>query len=205
MSRPTLTVCIPTVVGREAKFKMLYDHLMEQRREYGLQKDVEIISEKDNKEMSIGAKRQKLYERAKGIYSVQIDDDDSVPFDFLKRVIEATKEDSDCIGYIEDCTIDGKNIGKSLFTKDYQDWIEKLDPPVIKGKHVCVRVRTPFFKTPIKTELCLKAGVADMRWAEDHDFSRRILPMLKTETFIPEPMYLYGFVTEGAYNDRFKI
>lgn len=202
---PVLTVCIPTVVGREAKFTMLYDHLMEQRRVFGLHKEVEIITEKDNKEMSIGAKRQLLYKRARGKYTVQIDDDDSVPFDFLEKVVQAAKDDSDCIGYMEDVTIDGVKKGLSLFSKNYPDWIEDLRPPVSVGKYICVRVRTPFFKTPIKTELCLKVGVSDMRWSEDHDFSKRILPLLKTETFIPEPMYLYGFVTEGAYNDRFKI
>jgi len=206
MSNPTLTICIPTVVGREAKFNMLYDHIREQIREYGLGKKVEIIVEKDNKEMSIGAKRQKMYERAKGLYSVQIDDDDNVPFEFCKRVIEAIEaEQSDCIGYIEECHFDGRNVGNSLFSKDYPDWIENLNPPVVKNGHICVRVRTPFFKTPIKTEICLKVGVANMRHGEDHEFSRRVLPFLKTETFIPEKMYLYGFVTEGNYWERFGI
>lgn len=207
-----LSIQIPTVLGREAKFRMLYEHLREQVREYGLRREVEIISRKDNKEMSIGYKRWKLYQMSKGMYSVQIDDDDSVPFEFCNRVIGEIKlyfethgKYPDCIGYIEDVTVDGVKQGKSIFSKEYPDWIEKLSPPVIHGVHQCVRVRTPFFKTPIKTDICLKVGVADMRHGEDHDFSRRILPHLKTEAFIPEVMYNYGFVTEGNYWERFGI
>lgn len=203
-----LSIQIPTVVGREEKFDGLYQFIKEQIITYQLQDYIELIYLKDNKEISIGAKRQKLYEIAKAILSVQIDDDDWVSFTFCKDVVNAIKEYvrdygvfPDCIGYIEDCTINGKKAGNSLLSIGYDDWIEKLSPPV----YDCVRVRTPFFKTPIKTELCLKVGVKDMRFGEDHDFARRILPLLETQSFIPEPMYLYIHVTEGTHKQRYGI
>lgn len=203
-----LSIQIPTVVGREIKFQGLYNFIKEQIITYQLQDETEVIYLRDNKEISIGAKRQKLYGMANALYSVQLDDDDWTAFMFCENIVGAIKQFKeengaypDCVGYIEDCTINGRKAGNSLFSIGYPDWIEKLHPQV----HGCVRVRTPFFKTPIKTELCLQVGVKDMRFGEDHDFARRILPLLETQAFIAEPMYLYRHITEGSHKERYGI
>lgn len=207
-----LTICIPTVVGREEKFNRLYEFLKEQIIHYQLQKEVEIIFLSDNKEISIGIKREKLYNMAKGIFSVQLDDDDWIAFNYCKEVVDKIKEHfaqygqyPDCVGYVESCNINGKNIGNSIFSREYNDWTEKLDPPIFINGNWCVRVRTPFFKTPILTEYCIKVGVEDSRFGEDHDFARRVLPLLKTQAFIDEVMYMYGYVSEGTHNERYGI
>lgn len=196
-----LSIQIPTVVGREEQFEKLYNHLMDQIRQWKLENLVEVIYLRDNKEMTIGAKRQKLYEMADALYSVQIDDDDWVPADFCRTLVEFAKHDADVISYIEECKHNGRSNGKSIFSKNYKDWVEKLSPSV----YGCVRARTPFFKSPIKTELCRKVGVADMRFGEDHDFSRRMLPHLKTQSFIMKTMYYYHYQTEGTHNERYGI
>lgn len=201
--RPTLTICIPTVLGREKKFDALIAELNRQIAEDTLQGIVEVVFMKDNKQISIGAKRQKLYEMAKGWYSIQIDDDDFISGDFCKRIAHACESGVDCIGYLESVVINGKNEGNSIFTKNYGDWVEKIIP--CAENHFCARARTPFFKTPIKTELCLKVGVVDMRFGEDHDFARRILSHLRTEIFIPEVMYHYRNEKEGTHNQRYGI
>lgn len=201
---PTLCVAIPTVVGREAKFDAIWSAFQRQIEAGGLQQQVRLISAKDNKEVSLGAKRQTLYEMARkngAVYTVQWDDDDGVADDYCMKVLAAVESGPDCVGYLEDCVVDGVNIGKSVFSRDYPGWIEHLDPPFLG----CVRVRTPFFKTPIKTDLCLRVGVADMRYAEDRDFSVRILPHLRTQVLIPEVMYLYRYETEGTHGRRYGI
>lgn len=194
-----LSICIPTIIGREEKFNKLYDFISRQISNNNLDSKIEIIFIKDDKQMSIGNKRQEMYSFCKAKYAVQIDDDDWVSDDYVLKVVNACDENYDCIGYKESVTIDGVDKGDSLFSIGFPDWIEKYN---VKG---CVRVRTPFFKTPIKTELCLKIGVKDMRWGEDHDFAKRILPHLKTQTFIDEVMYKYGFVSEGNYWKRFGM
>jgi hypothetical protein len=96
-----LTIGIPTVVGREKLFDRLLNEVNSQIEKNSLKKEVQVIIEKDNKEISIGAKRQKMYERSKGLFTVQIDDDDWIVEDFVKSCYDATFEPVDCIGYHE--------------------------------------------------------------------------------------------------------
>lgn len=200
--QPILTIGIPTVFGREKKYDRLVDEINRQITEDTLQGIVEVISYKDNKEISIGAKRDWLYKNSKGIYSVQIDDDDMIAGHYLKTVVDDCLENDDCIGYIEDCTINGDK-SRSLFSINYPGWIEKITPN--QSNYFCNRVRTPFMKSPIKTEICQKVGVKDMRFGEDHDFAVRVLPHLKTMTFINEPMYFYIHEKEGTHEERFGL
>jgi len=188
-----LTIAIPTIVGREKQFMKLMTELEYQIL---LRDDVEIISLCDNKEMSIGTKRQKLYEMAKGRWTIQVDDDDSLADDYVEQIIPALANDPDCIGYVEDCDIDGKKQLSSI-SKTYKEW------KTIGNKHE----RTPYFKVPIKTELCLKAGVTDMRFGEDHDFAKRIHKMIKTEVYLDIPMYYYKRITKRGetHESRYGI
>lgn len=186
-----LSICIPTVIGREAGFEKLLTEVNTQIKNNNLQKEVQVVVEKDNKEISIGAKRQKMYEKAKGLFTVQLDDDDFIDKDYVLLCYEGTFKDVDCIGYQEHCTFDGLNPKKSDFSIKYSGW-KDFKPPV-NGFH---HARTPFFKTPIKTEICKKVGVKDMRFGEDHDFAIRVYPHLKKEHYINRIMYLYRYKSE---------
>lgn len=196
-----LSIQIPTVVGREKSFNDLYAFINYQITKHRLQDDVEVIYQKDNKQMSIGDKRQALYLMADAEYSVQIDDDDYVHNDYVKLIcdqltwLKDTKRPlPDCIGYYEKCYINGVE-SESTISNKYFDWAE-----LSNGNHI----RTPFFKTPIKTEICLQVGVNDMRFGEDHDFARRIKPLLINEVFIYEYMYIYRHVST-PHNERYGI
>ena len=94
----TLSILIPTVVGRE--------HLLERLRSVlnpQLTEDVEVIEQKDNKEISIGKKRQELLEKATGEYVVFIDDDDMISEDYVKSIIKALESEPDCVGFEIKC------------------------------------------------------------------------------------------------------
>jgi glycosyltransferase involved in cell wall biosynthesis len=186
-----LSICIPTVVGREIGFERLLNEVNNQIKTNKLEKGVQVVVEKDNKQISIGAKRQKMLEKAKGLFTVQLDDDDWIEKDYVKTIYDATFEPVDCIGYHEYCTFDGRNPQKSDFSIKYPAW-KDFNPPV-NGFH---HARTPFFKTPIRTDICLKVGVKDMRFGEDHDFAIRVYPYLKKEHYINRVMYLYRYKTE---------
>lgn len=197
-----LTIAIPTVIGREAQFEALQAELFIQRKVYGFVNSVEIISLCDNKEISIGAKRQKLYEMAKGEYTVQIDDDDWIAPTYIEDVMKALLYNLDCIGYVERCIINGKTM-YSKISNEFADWAT-VSPNEIDGFHY---QRTPFFKVPIKTSICLQVGVNDLRFGEDHDFARRIKPKLITEVFIPKALYYYtaDSLTPEQHNERYGI
>ena len=175
-----LSILIATIEERAEMFNALVSEIEKQ-----VTKDVEILSLCDNKEMSIGTKRDKLYNMANGEYSVMIDDDDSISKDYVKLVIPALKTKPDCVGYKEWVNFNGVNRG-SIFSLKFKEW-ENCKPV----RHGIWYHRTPFCKTPIKTEICRKVGVKDMRFAEDHDFAKRVYPYLKTEVFIDEFLYFY--------------
>lgn len=196
-----LSICIPTIVGRESQCEKLVSKINSQIEAIEAESDIEVLVDKDNKEVSIGVKRQRMYEAAKGIYTVQIDDDDDIASNFVKEVYLATFSDADCIGYMEECLID-KRLFYSKFSVTCGQWKQLRNP--LNG---ITYYRTPFHKTPIKTDLCREVGVKDMRFGEDEDFSRRILPKLKSEVFINQVMYYYYWssINRSQFNERYGI
>lgn len=183
-----LTIAIPTIVTRKHQFDLLRLHIQNQINELGLQKEVEIISECDNKEISIGAKRQLLIDKAKGDYIVMIDDDDWCPYYFVVEIIQAIESNPGCVGYLELCKFQNRKDEISCFSNRFREWGD--------NQFGYNHVRTPFFKSPIKTELVKKVGCKDLRFAEDHQFAKDILPFLKTEVFINKVMYEYRYKAE---------
>jgi hypothetical protein len=161
----------------------------------GLNDEVEISYFCDNKEMTIGEKRERLYRQANGLYSWQIDDDDCISADAIPLILEVAKGNPDCITFQEHVTIDG-NVYRSNFSLKYSDWWDDED-----GFDY---VRTPFFKTPIKTELCRTVSIPHERFGEDHAFARLIKPLLDTEVHIPRELYFYNHVS-SPHNERYGI
>lgn len=178
-----LSILIPTVEGREHLFDALYYELQEQTKDH----PIEIIVHKDNKEISIGSKRQNLLEAAKGEYIVFIDDDDWIATDYVEQILNNTG--SDAIGFQIECTFDGQNKCLASASKRYKDWGENRD-----GFRY---VRSIYHKTPVRRELALQAGFKDMRFGEDYAYSMAIMPLIKTEKYIDKVMYYYRYVGEN--------
>jgi len=158
---------------------------------------VEVLSIEDDKQISIGKKRDLLYAVAFGKYSWQIDDDDSIHPEAIKMILEAIdKEAPDCITFREKCIIDGRYYASNHALK-YQKWAENSD-----GYDY---VRSPFYKDVIKTEIAQKVPFPDIRWNEDEQFSYALLPHLKTEVHIDEELYIYQHETGEDFNTRYGI
>jgi len=150
---------------------------------------------KDDKAMTIGKKREYLYQCADGIYSWQLDDDDAIDEDAIPLILAAMDTDADCITFQEACNIDG-NLKASNFSLKYSDWGENID-----GFDY---VRTPFFKTPIKTSICLQANIPHIRFGEDIGFARNVYPLLKSEVHIDRALYYYNHIST-PFNQRYGI
>lgn len=221
--KPLLSILLPTVKGREEKFDQLLYFLMEQGQRAGTKvmhkellkfsaannqfminapyvgEKVEIISCCDNKEISIGEKRDILYKFAIGEFSWMIDDDDSTHHLAIAYILHAikSKPEASCIGFKELCIFNGKRVESSNFSLLYKEWADNVD-----GYN---HVRTPFFKTPIKTELCQRVGVKDMRYGEDHQFAKDIYPLLKTQSYIDEFIYIYRHSDKEPHAEKYGI
>jgi hypothetical protein len=190
-----LSICIPTVKGREVQFKKLKAFILKQAEPF---KDmVEIVSICDNKEISIGEKRNRMYKLCKGLYAWQIDDDDWIADNALELIFSHIDKDKDCITFKEKCVFDGVKIKSSCISLMFKEWRDNY-----AGFNY---VRTPFYKTVIKTAICQKVGVRDMRYAEDHQFSLDLRSHLSTETHINEFIYIYRHSSKEQHNQKYGI
>ena len=88
-----LSILICHVPERAEKLERLMDVLRPQ-----LNDGVEVLIETDAREMTIGAKRNLLLEKAKGQYVCFVDDDDLVPPYYVAKILEAISKHPDCIG-----------------------------------------------------------------------------------------------------------
>lgn len=195
-----LSILIPTTIDRREQFVKLKEEFTRQVLEGGFMDSVEIKFFEDNKEISVGLKRNELYKSAKHKYSLQWDSDDWPHPQAIELILEASQKGADCITYKEHCTMDGE-VKFSNFSLQYNDWDGEGSNILSDGFHF---QRTPFFKTPILTSICQQVGVADMRYAEDHDFAKRVKPFLKTEVHIDEFIYLYNH-SSTEFNERYGI
>lgn len=190
----TLSILIATVNGREKLFDKLINSLNIQ-----LVAGVEILHLKDNKEISIGIKRNRLIEMANNDYVCFIDDDDAVAPDYIERILSALESSPDCVGFKILCTTNGNNPKTACASLNYKTWANKKD-----GYDY---VRSPYHKTPINREHSLQIGFKDMRFGEDHDFSKRMAEsgLLKSEVFINEYLYYYQYRTNEKHNLKYGI
>lgn len=192
---PKLSILIPTIESRIEQFNKLIMFLSDVIELHDLDYLIEIKYLCDNKERTIGEKRQHLYAIATGLYSWQLDDDDAIDADAIPLILEAMATEPDCITFQEACNIDG-NLKSSNFSLKYTDWGENQD-----GFDY---VRTPFFKTPIKTAICQQVPVPHIRFGEDHMWAKAVYPLLKTEVHIDRNLYYYNH-DSTPFNERYGI
>lgn len=199
MSEPIWTIMIPTTVDRDELYESLIAELVAQIAEQRIElnKDIEIVSIRDNKEISVGFKRQQLLEMAKGIWVSGFDSDDFPHPDYIHDIwnILYTKPNIDHVGFIEDCDIDGQK-SKSIFSIKHKSWDEHEEG------YDQVRCANP--KSVIRRTKALQVGYKDMRWGEDRIFSEAVTPLLESEVFIEKPLYYYRHISSPS-NERYGI
>lgn len=184
-----ISILIPTITGREKQFEKLYNKLYSQLKNEGIWNEVEIVSECDDRTMSIGDKRQLLLSRSYGDYVVYIDDDDDCPEDYCITLWLALKENPeiDCIGFLQQCTFNNTVVKMASLSNKWEVWAENTGG--------FGYVRTPFFPNPMRRDIAVEIGYKDMRFGEDHDFSIRLKEagLIKNEHFIDRIMYYYQY------------
>lgn len=193
---PLLSIMLPTTTDRRKTFYQLLELIMKQINKLDASELVEVLIDEDNKEKSIGKKRQDLLERATGKYVVGIDSDDSIAIDYLESILDAIKnEDVDHIGFLEACKINGES-STSIFSIKHKLWAENEDG------YDHIRCANP--KSVIKREKAMLVGYEDSRYGEDRKFSEAVTPLLESEIFINKFLYHYNYIfTE--HNLRYGI
>ena len=157
---------------------------------------VELIALSDNKEISIGDKRQRLLELARGEFIVYIDDDYIPSKNYVKLILDAITPDIDCIGMNVYMTTNGNTPQKCCHRLKYKVWANKVD-----GWDY-VRNITHF--NPVLRSVALKVGFKDLRFGEDKLYSDGVSALLRNEAYITEPLFHYRYKIE-PHNEKYGI
>lgn len=175
LTPPMLSVLVLTHPERQAMLTKLLDELYWQKSRCVW--PVEILVDHKPAD-SLGAKRQRLLERATGSYICFVDDDDWVAYDFLTRicstiaVASANGASPDCASLVGVMTTNGVKMERFEHSLKYTQWAT-----LENGVHV----RNPNHLNAIKREIALSVGFENLTYTEDHAFSRAVQPLLKTE------------------------
>ena len=156
-----LTFLIPTIPGRETSLVSLVNSIHEKMLRVASDIRYTIKIGYDNREMSIGMKREGLLQSAEGRYSAFIDDDDAITdayIEDLKATIEGGYPVMRLRGQIQDYT----------FTHSLEN---KLTSPMAVGD---VFLRPPNHLNPILTDVAKLVHYADAFRGEDLDWTIRM-------------------------------
>lgn len=194
-----LAILIATIEDRKEQFKELKLKLDSQINDG----EIILVFDCDNKEKSIGKKRQNLLEFAKGMgceWIVFFDDDDLPSENYIQLILDTinSNPDIDCIGINGTMTTNGANP---------QTWCHVLGETWREGKpnEKFTYYRPIIHFNPVKLELALKAGFKDMRYGEDRDYSDRLNPLLKKMAYIEQPLFHYNYSNKIEHKKKYGI
>jgi glycosyltransferase involved in cell wall biosynthesis len=174
-----LSILTCTLHKRNYSFKKLCDALEEQIK---FLPQVELLANLDSGKKTIGQKRNELLCAAKGEYVAFVDDDDFISTDYISSILTAINyKNPDCCGIEGKIFLHKKLNKKFVHSIKYQNWSEENN----------IYYRCPNHLNPIKKKLALAVGFKNLNSGEDHDFSERIKPLLKTEVYINKCLYFY--------------
>lgn len=186
-----LSILICTTIDRRYLFNELYGEFIHQSRN----KPVEILFLEDNKEISVGLKRQRLLEMAKGDYIAFFDSDDFPAPHYIDNILEAIESNPDCVGIEIQMTTNGLRPQSCCHSLRYPVWADNV------GGYDYVRNVTHF--NPVKRELALQVGFSDLRFGEDKEYSDKLTPLCKTEVFIEVPIFHYRYSTAEKFDQKY--
>jgi hypothetical protein len=194
-----LSILIPTVIERADRFAELYPELSAQAHINNVYNEnkVEVLFIRDNKEISIGKKRQQLLEMAQGEYIVFFDDDDFPEAYYISEIIDALKQNPDSVGFKIKMTTNGTHHKLCCHRFKYKNWAENIDG------FDYVRGITHF--NPVLRKYALQAGFKDMRFGEDKDYSDRLMQLVQNELYIDKVLFHYRYSNQTEHNKKYGI
>jgi len=186
-----LSILIATVPERQKTFNLISLSLLEQQVP-----SVQILSDNTLRgEKSIGAKRQRLLNRAGGDYVVFIDDDDVIMPNYIELILKALTTNPDCVDLNILMLTEQQNPQMCYHHLVNKKWHQK------GGEYF--RGATQF--NPVKRSIALKVGFPDLRFGEDQPYSEGITSLCKTSVLIPEIIYLYNFSRKENHNVKYGM
>lgn len=143
----------------------------------------EVVVVTDNKQMSVGAKRNLLVEAAKGDYVVFIDDDDMVEVEYVMELVAATASHADVIVFNAIRYENGNEDRMVNYDKDHGRDYSRLS----------THYRLPNHLMCFKKSIAQQVKYEDISFGEDSAWARAVAPLIKTQHRIDKVLYEYWF------------
>lgn len=189
-----LTIGIPSLPDRMiSHLTPLYKKIMDQ---IGDAKDIEVLTIMDNRVMTVGRKRQLLFNVAQGKYTCIIDDDDDVADDFVETMRAYIKNDTDVdvICYDQQATIDGRTwIIKTSLKHNNRFPFDQLSVDNFGNTVPCRR--PPWHWCAWKTSFARKIQFGDSNTQEDTIFVMEAISRATSEIVIDKVMCYYNWMS----------
>ena len=187
-----LSILIPTLENRKFHLGNMVKNISAQINALENPDDCELLVYSDNREKTTGHKRNVLLGRAKGKFTVFVDDDDKLAVNYIQLILEAidNNPDIDAIGIRGQYSEDGRK--PSPFETSLKHNWELKD-----GWYL----RTINHISPIKRIHALRVRFPDITIGEDYKYTMALksLNILKKEVVIKQPIYFYNFVSNKQY------
>ena len=160
--------------------------------------EVELIVYNDQKVITIGEKREKLYDYSLGLFSWQIDSDDDIADNAIELILNAIRSNPEipCITFKERCMINGQ-YKSSNHSIRYPQWMDNSDNYDY--------VRCPFYKDVVRTDIAKSVPFPHIRYNEDEQWSMAIKPLLTDEIHIEQELYYYNYEPKDTHEERYGI
>ena len=178
-----LSILIPSIPTRWGSALACYNSLVSMCE--GL--NVEILMLTDNKQRSIGAKREALKNLSQGKYFMFCDDDDT--FLSIKEIYEETFKNVDVIDFKVQCSNDD---GSTYIVT--QRLGNEIEHNTENGRYLDCN-RPPFPNCAFASKF-KKFAFPDVSFGEDWVFIEQCLTETKTEVFIDKVLFHYNFNSE---------
>ncbi len=190
IQKPILSILICTLEERKQSFNKITTILRKQIRANKLQGKIEIRFFLDNREHSVGYKRNVLLDQAQGDYVVSVDDDDAIHPNYIRKIYKKLLKRPDCVGLTATMTRNGLDAKPLIHSIIYKEWFVKDD----------IYYRPPNHLTPIKRDIAKHFKFPEINSGEDVTWSMNIAAsgLLKKEVVIKKPFYFYDYSPESS-------
>jgi glycosyltransferase involved in cell wall biosynthesis len=184
-----LSILIPSTTERSELLNTLSENLKKQIIE--CDQNVEIIVFTDNKELSIGAKRNQLMEIARGEYVCYFDDDDMPSPNYIELILKAIESKPDCCSLKGIITWNGQNPEIFEHSIKYKEWrTATFSNPKYE--------RPPNHLNVIKSSIAKRFKFPELNHGEDSEWSEAILKsgLIQIEAYIEQVIYNYLYISK---------
>ena len=177
------SILICTLEERRESFERIYTKLTQQINSQDLGDRIEVLYFRDNRENSVGFKRNSLLAQSSGEYVCFVDDDDDVHDKYIALIYNKLRKKPDCVSLKGIMTHHGEHRKEFVHSLHYPTYFEQNN----------VYYRPPNHLNPIKRSIALQFKFPETFHGEDLCWTMALTAsgLLKTESTVDEPYYFY--------------